>query len=206
VKVLWAFLWILPQALATDSCAGQSFGSRAVDLEDPHSYYLCLGFLGHIKNTCKDGYFFDDQTQGCVINNRPTPKTLQAPKKNSDKNEVSITQNVNVDRPVIFNIFGNFNLFASLWGSSENTTSSPPKSSPISHLQLLYGAEEIDPLSSINATSPSPLDDSLGRSTENSILSSEAQIEIDSSSQNSSIGSEPDISTQKTSSSSKKLC
>jgi len=120
VKVLWAFLWILPQALATDSCAGQSFGSRAVDLEDPHSYYLCLGFLGHIKNTCKDGYFFDDQTQGCVINNQPTPKTLQAPKKNSDKNEVSITQNVNVDRPVIFNIFGNFNLFASLWGSSEN--------------------------------------------------------------------------------------
>ncbi|EDW41154.1 GM24715 [Drosophila sechellia] len=147
VKVLWAFLWILPKALGKDFCAGQSFGSRAVDSADPQSYYLCLGFIGPIKNTCKNGYLFDAQTQGCVIMNNAT----QSIKKSNDiKKEVNIKQNISVDRPVIFNIFGNFNFFASLWGNSHEATPSPLKHNPIAHFQFINSAVGVEPLSQDN--------------------------------------------------------
>ncbi|XP_034655477.1 flocculation protein FLO11 isoform X2 [Drosophila subobscura] len=113
VNILWIGLWIVPQAFATDSCAGQSFGYRSVDPADPHSYFLCLGFLGQIKNTCPEGLRFNVHDQSCVHGGKPSPGSSIADK------DTTIHQNVFIDRPLIFNFFGN------LWGSPSPSQSQP---------------------------------------------------------------------------------
>ncbi|KAH8264964.1 hypothetical protein KR038_008861 [Drosophila bunnanda] len=129
VNVLWAVLWIAPQALALESCAGQSFGSRAVDPENSRSYILCLGFLGQIKSTCNDGYRFDAQSQGCLAEKQAIHKTEREKEKVEAKKEGNIKQKIQINNPLIFNIFGNFNFFGRHWGNSqESTTPEPPQS------------------------------------------------------------------------------
>ncbi|EDV39392.1 uncharacterized protein Dana_GF24516 [Drosophila ananassae] len=144
VFVLLAIVWIVPQTLAKDSCAGQPFGSRAVDPQDPYSYVLCLGLLGQIRITCHEGLKFDAASQACVVEK----KELQTPKKET-KNELKIEQEIKVDRPVIFNIFGNLNFFGSLWGSSQEATPSPLTGDSIPHLQFSNLAAEVQPQSTI---------------------------------------------------------
>ncbi|KAH8259395.1 hypothetical protein KR026_003664 [Drosophila bipectinata] len=144
VLFLLAIIWIVPQTFAKDSCAGQPFGSRAIDPQDPYSYVLCLGLLGQIKSTCQDGLKFDAVSQACVVEK----KELQASKKET-KNELKIEQEIKVDRPVIFNIFGNLNFFGSLWGSSQEVTPSPLTGHSVAQLQFSNLAAQVQPQSSI---------------------------------------------------------
>ncbi|XP_041448521.1 flocculation protein FLO11 isoform X20 [Drosophila obscura] len=119
VNILWFGLWIVPQAFAADSCAGQSFGYRSADPTDPHAYFLCLGFLGQIRNTCQDGLRFSVHDQSCVHGGKPSSGSSQAEK------DTTIHQNVFIDRPLIFNFFGN------LWGSSPRPSPSLSQPQPL---------------------------------------------------------------------------
>ncbi|EDX10127.1 GD12778 [Drosophila simulans] len=76
--------------------------------------------------------------------------TQSIKKSDDNKKEVNIKQNISVDRPVIFNIFGNFNFFANLWGNSHEATPSPLKPNPIAHFQFINSAVGVEPLSQDN--------------------------------------------------------
>ncbi|EDW70965.1 uncharacterized protein Dvir_GJ11255, isoform A [Drosophila virilis] len=99
VNFLWIGLLTIPQAFALDACAGQHFGYKAVDPADPHAYYLCLGLVGKIRNTCAEGFRFNVQAQNCA-------QVQLSNSGSGPNNEFNINQNITLDRPIIFNIFG----------------------------------------------------------------------------------------------------
>ncbi|KRF99006.1 uncharacterized protein Dwil_GK12379 [Drosophila willistoni] len=124
VNILWFGLLITPQALALNTCEGQSFGYKITNPEKPESYFLCLGFMGlKLDQNCNDGFRFSQQLQTCV---------------DKDKSTKEPTENVTPEKPIFFNIFGYF------WPSSQSTEVKKPENSSvkvISQSALLLNSE-----------------------------------------------------------------
>ncbi|XP_068141902.1 cell surface glycoprotein 1 [Drosophila tropicalis] len=124
VYILWFGLLITPQALALNTCEGQSFGYKIRNVEKPESYLLCLGFMGlKLEQNCNDGFRFSEQLQTCI---------------GKDKSAKEPTESVTPDRPIFFNIFGYF------WPSSQSTEVKKPEKSSvkiISESSLLLNSE-----------------------------------------------------------------
>ncbi|XP_030242665.1 uncharacterized protein LOC108650299 isoform X2 [Drosophila navojoa] len=119
VNLLWIGLLTFPQAFALDACAGQKFGYKAVDPADPHAYYLCFGLLGKIRNNCAEGFRFNVKAQNCA---QVPQSNIQLKSADSGvRNEFNINQNITMDRPIIFNIFGG------LWNRPPIPPFFPPK-------------------------------------------------------------------------------
>ncbi|KAL7732196.1 hypothetical protein ACLKA6_018437 [Drosophila palustris] len=109
VNILCIGLLTVVSTHGLDICTNQTFGYRAVDSENPQTYYLCLGLLGKIKNTCSDGYLFSNSEQRCVLDKQS--KAIGFPRADATdgpKNVFNINQNISMYKPIIFNIFGSF--------------------------------------------------------------------------------------------------
>ncbi|XP_017844160.2 probable GPI-anchored adhesin-like protein PGA55 isoform X2 [Drosophila busckii] len=182
VNFLWIGLMTIPQAFAWDVCSGQDFGYKAVDPDNPHAYFVCLGILGKYRSICTEGYYFNVQSQNCALDKHPS--TDLAKSFSGTKNVLNITQNISLDRPIIFNFFG------FLWNRSPPT---PPLNNSTFN----------------NLKDSNPKDDSTTRillaSTENlnSDISSNSAITQTTGPDSSSPTSEESESTENWSSSSK---
>ncbi|XP_017864425.1 PREDICTED: serine-rich adhesin for platelets isoform X4 [Drosophila arizonae] len=194
VNLLWIGLLTFPQAFALDACAGQKFGYKAVDPADPHAYYLCFGLLGKIRNNCAEGFRFNVKSQNCAQVPQSSIQLKNA--GNGVRNEFNINQNITMDRPIIFNIFGG------LWNKPPIPPFFPPKPTfrPPTPPTIDVSSTESSSSSSEALSTESPSSSSVASSTESSSSSSEASSTASSSSSSEATSTESSSSSSEASS------
>ncbi|EDW19343.2 uncharacterized protein Dmoj_GI11576 [Drosophila mojavensis] len=194
VNLLWIGLLTFPQAFALDACAGQKFGYKAVDPADPHAYYLCFGLLGKIRNNCAEGFRFNVKSQNCA---QVPQSSIQLKNAGSGvRNEFNINQNITMDRPIIFNIFGG------LWNKPPIPPFFPPKPTfrPPTPPTIDVSSTESSSSSSETLSTESTSSSSVASSTESSSSSSEASSTASSSSSSEASSTESSSSSSEASS------